>query len=66
MFIPLGVKSDYSLMGSLIKTEDLMNYLKDNNITACGILDDNLFSSMNFYNSCLKNSIKPIKRIEKK
>ena len=60
MFIPLGVKSDYSLMGSLIKIEDLMNYLKENNITACGILDDNLFSSMNFYNACLKNNIKPI------
>ena len=60
MFIPLGVKSDYSLMNSLIKIEDLIDYLKNNNITACGILDDNLFSSMNFYNSCVKNDIKPI------
>ena len=60
MFIPLGVKTDYSLMNSLIKVEDLIVYLKNNNITACGILDDNLFSSMNFYNSCLKNDIKPI------
>jgi DNA polymerase-3 subunit alpha len=60
MFIPLGVKTDYSLMNSLIKIEDLMIYLKDHNITACGILDDNLFGSMCFYNSCLKNGIKPI------
>ena len=60
MFIPLGVKTDYSLMNSLIKIDDLMAYLKTNNITACGILDDNLFGSMNFYNSCLKNGIKPI------
>ena len=36
MFIPLGVKTDYSLMNSLIKIEDLMTYLKDHNITACG------------------------------
>ena len=60
MFIPLGIKTDYSLMNSLIKIDDLITYLKTNNITACGILDDNLFSSMNFYNSCLKNDIKPI------
>ncbi len=60
MFIPLGVKTDYSLMNSLIKIDDLIVYLKTNNITACGILDDNLFGSMNFYNTCLKNGIKPI------
>ncbi len=60
MFIPLGVKTDYSLMNSMIRIDELMNYLTTNNITACGILDDNLFSSMNYYNSCLKNNIKPI------
>ena len=37
-----------------------MDYLKSKNITACGILDDNLFSSLCFYNSCIKNDIKPI------
>lgn len=60
MYIPLGIKSDYSLLKSLIKIPDLMIYLKSKNITAAGILDDNLFGSMCFYQSCLKNNIKPI------
>lgn len=60
MYIPLGVKSDYSLLKSLIKIPDLIDYLKMKNITAAGLLDDNLFGSMCFYNSCLKNNIKPI------
>lgn len=60
MFIPLGVKTDFSLLKSLIKIDDLMGYLKKKNITACGILDDNLFGSICFYNACKKNDIKPI------
>ena len=60
MYIPLGIKSDYSLLKSLIKIPDLIEYLKKHNITTCGILDDNLFSSMCFYNNCLNNEIKPI------
>ena len=46
MFIPLGIKSDYSLLKSLIKIPDLIEYLKKHNITACGLLDDNLFGSI--------------------
>ena len=60
MYIPLGIKTDYSLLKSLIKVNDLMNFLVSKNITACGILDDNLFGTLCFYNSCLKNNIKPI------
>ena len=60
MYIPLGVKSDYSLLKSLIKIPNLIEYLNDKNITAAAILDDNLFGSMCFYNECIKNNIKPI------
>ena len=60
MYIPLGIKTDYSLLQSLIKIPDLINILKEHNVTACGILDDNLFGSMCFYNSCINNDIKPI------
>lgn len=66
MYIPIGIKSDYSLLKSLIKIPDLMKYLVSKNITTCGILDDNLFSSMCFYNSCIKNNIKPIIGLEVK
>lgn len=60
MYIPLGIKSDYSLLQSLIKIPDLINYLKENNVTTCGLLDDNLFGSMCFYDTCIKEGIKPI------
>ncbi len=60
MYIPLGIKTDYSLLKSLIKIPDLIPYLKKHNITTCGILDDNLYSSMCFYDTCLTNNIKPI------
>jgi len=60
MFIPLGVKTDYSLLKSLIRIPNLMEYLRNKQITACGILDENLYGSMAFYDSCLKNNIKPI------
>ena len=60
MFIPLGIKSDYSLLRSLIKIPDLIKYLNKHNITTCGLLDENLFGSICFYNECINNNIKPI------
>ena len=60
MYIPIGIKSDYSLLQSLIKIPDLIGYLKEHNISTCGLLDDNLFGSICFYKQCLKNGIKPI------
>ena len=66
MFIPLGIKSDYSLLKSLIKIPDLIKYLNKHNIIACGLLDENLFGSMCFYNECVNNNIKPIIGLEVK
>lgn len=60
MYVPLGIKTDYSLLKSLIKIPELIKYLNEHNITTAGLLDDNLFGSMCFYNSCIKNNIKPI------
>ena len=60
MYTPLGIKTDYSLLKSLIKIEDLVLYAKNNNYESIGILDDNLFSSHMFYTLCKKNNIKPI------
>ena len=56
----LKVTTDYSLLNSMIKVEDLINYCKDNNITTCGLCDNNLFGVMNFYNKCIDNNIKPL------
>ena len=60
MFTPLGVKTDYSLLKSLIKIEDLVLYAKNNGYSSIGILDDNLNSSYAFYKKCKANDIKPI------
>lgn len=60
MYIPLGIKTDNSLLQSLIKIKDLIPFLKEHNITACGILDNHLYGVMDFYFSCKNNDIKPI------
>lgn len=60
MYVPLGIKTDYSLLKSLIKVPELIKYLNEHNITTAGLLDDNLFGSMCFYNSCINSNIKPI------
>lgn len=60
MFIPLKITTDYSLLKSMIKVEDLIPFLKEKKIPAAAICDDNLYGVMDFYNSCLENQIKPI------
>ena len=39
---------------------DLISFLCDNKINACGICDENLYGVLDFYFSCKKNNIKPI------
>lgn len=63
-YIPLWIKTDYSILSSLIKIDDLINTLSLNNIDAAAICDDNLFGTMEFYNKCKKKGIKPIIGLE--
>ena len=60
MYYPIGIKTDYSLMKSLIKIDDLISYAINNNLNTIGILDDNLASSHIFYEKCIANNIKPV------
>ena len=60
MYTNLYIKTNYSLLSSLISIDSLIEYAKKNNITALGICDDNLTSCKVFYNKCLDNNIKPI------
>ena len=59
-YIPLNVKTEYELLGSLIKVEQLCSYVKQNNISAIGITDTNMFGTLEFINACKKNNLKPI------
>ncbi len=63
-YAPLWVKTDYSILSSLIKIDDLINTLSENNIGVAAICDDNLFGCMEFYNKCKKRGIKPIIGLE--
>jgi DNA polymerase-3 subunit alpha len=56
----ISIKTDYSLLTSLIKVPDLISYALKNDITSLGIIDDNLSSSIEFILECQKNNIKPI------
>lgn len=64
MYCPLGIKTDYSLLSSLIKIDKLISYLKKYNITSCAICDDHLYGTMEFYHKMLNNNIKPIIGLE--
>ena len=59
-YINLGIVTDYTLLRSLINIDKLINYAIENNINTLGILNDNLYSTMEFYTKCKKNNIKPI------
>ena len=62
--IPLKVTTDYTLLSSLIKVPDLINFCVSKNIKSCAICDKNLYGSIEFYNLCKKNNIKPIIGLE--
>ena len=60
MDTPLFIKTDNSLLSSLIKIDDLIEYALKNNIKCLTITDDNMYGVIEFYIKCKKNSIKPI------
>ena len=64
MYIPMFIKTDYSLLNSLIKISDLIKFIKNNGYFSCAIVDDNLSYAMEFYKEAIKNDIKPIIGLE--
>lgn len=63
-YTPLWIKTDYSILSSLIKIDDLISTLKELNFKSAAICDDNLYGAMEFYTKCIKNDIKPIIGLE--
>lgn len=59
-YIPLGIKTSYSLLSSLVNIKELVKITKEYNITSLGIRDNNLCGVMEFYHECINNDIKPI------
>ena len=54
------IKTDYSLLKSLIKLDDLFLYASKNNYKTLGVIDDNLSYVAEFMNLSLKYNIKPV------
>lgn len=63
-YVPLYIKTEYSLLSSLIKIDDLIEFAKANNYSSLTITDSNMFGVMEFYQKCIKNNIKPIIGLE--
>ena len=61
---PLYIKTDNSLLSSLIKIDDLINFAIKNNIKNLAITDDSMYGVLEFYLKCKKNNIKPIIGLE--
>ena len=53
----ISIKTDYEVLKSLIKIKDLITYAKANNINSLGVIDNNLSSSIEFYEECKKNNL---------
>lgn len=59
-YIPLYVKTEYSLLESIIKVDDYIKFAKENDLKSLTIADDNMCGVMEFYNKCKSNNIKPV------
>lgn len=59
-YAPLGFKSDYSLLKSILKVEDIVDYAKNVEAHYVGILDDNPYGIMDFFDKCEKASRKGV------
>lgn len=64
MYIPLFNRTNYSLLSSMLKIDDLIFYAKNSNISTIAITDSNMFGTMEFIKSCEKENIKPVVGLE--
>lgn len=60
MYAPLYIKTNNSILSSMIKIKELISFAKENNIKALTITDDTMYGVYDFYKECIKNDIKPI------
>lgn len=60
MYIPLYVKSNYSLLSSVLTIDDIVAYSKTNHLPSCVINDTTMYGTMELIQKCEKENIKPI------
>ena len=64
MYIPLYVKTENSLLQSMIRIKDLISFAKTNHLKTLAITDSNLYGAYEFYKLCKQEGIKPIIGLE--
>ena len=58
--VNLNVKSNYSLLSSMLRIDDIIKVALDNKSKAAFLCDNNMYGVMEFYKKCRNNNIKPI------
>ena len=56
----LNIKTEYNLLSSLIRLEDIITYAKKYNLDRLVIADTNMYGAMKFKDLCEKNNIKSV------
>ncbi|MBQ9018695.1 MAG: DNA polymerase III subunit alpha [Bacilli bacterium] len=64
MYIPLFNRSNYTMLSSLLKIDDIVDFAKNNNISSISLTDSNMYGTMEFIKKCEKQNIKPIIGLE--
>ncbi len=64
MYISLYNKSNYTLLSSLLKINDIINFAIKNNMQSIALTDINMFGTMEFIKKCQKNNLKPVIGLE--
>ena len=63
-YIPLRVKTSYSLLKSLNDIKKIVSFCKEKGIKTICITDTNMHGVMEFYKECINNDIKPVIGLE--
>ena len=64
MYIPLYNKSNYTLLSSLLKVEEIVTFAKEKSISQIALTDSNMYATMLFIKKCESEGIKPIIGLE--
>jgi len=60
----LYLQTNYSLLTSLITISDIISYAKNNGLKSLAIADNQMYGTMEFYQKCKENEIKPVVGLE--
>ena len=60
MYTPLNIKTDNSILSSLIKIDELIDFALKNGIKSLTITDNKMYGAYYFYKKCKESGIKPI------